>query len=185
MHAGLEERRRALDAAFFAERDAEQIEALRARRSVDALERATGIDDPDLLRLLMDEGLRPETLVALLLAPLVEIAWADGWVSALERNTFRAELGRIGIRPSSPAGCIMRRWLEEGPPKGLMEAWRAYVESLEETIDTEAYAGLGDHILRLCRSEADSDGGVLRIGRHTSPREARILREVESTLALI
>ncbi len=185
MHEGIEERERALEGAFFARQDQELIEGLRKHRVGEELGRATGIVDAEALALLVDEGIRVETLVALLLAPLVETAWADARVTKLEQNTFHAELEKIGIRPSSAAGRILERWLAKGPPKGLMAAWLGYVEDLERSLSTEAFAQLGDHVYRLCRSEADSDGGVLRIGRRTSAREADILATVERAFALI
>lgn len=182
---GLEERERALEGAFFARQDQELIAGLRRDKDARNLRRATGIEDADRLALLLGEGIRVETLVALILAPLVAIAWADGRVTALERNTLHAELREIGIRTASAAGSILERWLETGPPDGLMEAWLDYVGDLEANLDTEVFAELGDQVVRKCRSEADSDGGVFRVGRRTSPDEAAILDSVESAFALI
>ena len=178
-------RRRALEGAFFARQDQELIEGLRTKWRGDNLRQATGIEGADALALLMDEGIGTRTLVALLLAPVVEIAWADDRVTTLEKNTFHARLQEVGIQPSSPAGQILERWLEVGPPEGLMDVWLSYVAELERTMSAEAFAALGDQVDRMCRSEADSDGGVLRIGRRTSPQEKAILKSVQRALALI
>mgnify|MGYP001819764492 CR=1 FL=1 len=185
MKTGLAERAAALEGAFFARQDAELIEALRKHAIEEDLARATGIEDARLLELLTAEGIRVETLVALLLVPIVEIAWADHRVTTLERNTLHAELGAIGIRPTSPAGAIVERWIERGPPAGLMDAWERYVEELERTMSTDGFAELGDRITRMCRAEADSDGGVLRIGRRTSPEEKAVVARVEGALAML
>jgi hypothetical protein len=185
MKKGLEGRARALEGAFFARQEQELIDGLRSQRDKEDLERATGIHDPKLLDLAAGEGIRVDTLVALLLAPMVEIAWADGRVTTLERHTFHEELRGLGIRPDGPAGQILERWLEVGPPEGLMEAWFAYVAELGRTMETGVFGQLGDHIVRLCRSEADSDGGVLRIGRRPSRAEAAIIEQVESAFGLV
>jgi len=185
MSKGLEARAHALEGVFFAKQDQELLEGLRQKRQGEDLARATGIDDADTIALLIGAGIRVETLVALLLAPMVEIAWADGLVTPLERNTFHADLANAGIRPSSPAGRILERWLEQGPPDGLMDAWSRYVEALSGTMDTAAFAQLGDTVVRLCRSEADADGGVLRIGRRVSAAEAAILEAVEAAFDLV
>ena len=182
---GLDARSKALEGAFFARQDRALIEALREKQVARDLEAVTGIHDAEALALLIREGIRVETLVALLLVPVVAIAWADGRVTALEQNKLHAELQRIGIRPSSPAGEILESWLATPPPPGLMQAWCDYVEELERTTSTEAFAELADRIARLCREEADSDGGVLRVGRRVSKAEAAILDRVERALALV
>ena len=49
----------------------------------------------------------------------------------------------------------------------------------------EVFAQIGDQLVRKCRSEADSDGGVFRVGRRISPEESAILDSVETAFALI
>ena len=185
MKKGLDARAAALEGAFFARQDQALLDALRTRARERDLARVTGIEDAGLLALLVAEGIQVETLVALLLVPMIEIAWADDRVTALESNTLHAELGDVGIRPASPAGEILEKWLAERPASQLMDAWERYVSELERTMSAEGFAELGDRITRMCRAEADSDGGVLRIGRRISPEEKAVIARVEGALALL
>ena len=82
----LEKFARSIEAAFYKKDVATFCAALAAEEAeaAGALGRATGIDDPYLLARLAELGIRPETLAALTLIPLIETAWADG-VMARER----------------------------------------------------------------------------------------------------
>src|SRR5262245_61795857 len=74
----LERFARSIEAAFYKEDVASFRAALAAEEAAaaGALGRATGIDDPELLARLAELGIRPETLAALTLIPLIETAWA-------------------------------------------------------------------------------------------------------------
>ncbi|MDJ0867452.1 MAG: hypothetical protein QNK03_15180 [Myxococcota bacterium] len=184
MSKGLEQRARALEGEFFARQEEHLIEELRERARRERLDRASGIHDAEQLDFLLHQGIRPETLVALLLAPLVRIAWANGYVTAIERNALHAELRAIGIRPESPAGALLERWLERSPPAGLTDAWRACVAGLREQLEPERFAEVAAQVAGLCRAVADSDGGVLRVGRRISEAETGVIEEVERELGL-
>lgn len=66
-----------------------------------------------------------ERLAGLALAPLVEIAWADGRVTAAERQAVLEAAKVFGLRQSSDfCRSTLLRWLHEEPPNGALEAWR-------------------------------------------------------------
>ena len=184
MRGGLEERGRALEGAFFGKEDARAIAALRARAAEERLGRLTGIADPAILHWLHEQGVALETLVAFALAPMVAIAWADGDASTLERQQIHAELRSFGIQPGSPNAELLERWLEAPPDPALMDAWHAYAEALVWSLDPDMLANLADEIVRRCQHVAEIDGGVLRIGRHVSPAERKVLARVEAVFAL-
>ena len=59
--------------------------------------KTSGLTDPDLLNLLLELGIDSETLAALTLVPLVEMAWADGSISAHERVAVLEAATLIGV----------------------------------------------------------------------------------------
>ena len=67
-----------------------------------------------------------ERLAALALAPLVEVAWADGSVTEAERQGVLEAAKAIGVEQHGEfARTTLRRWLHESPPTEALEAWRA------------------------------------------------------------
>ena len=90
MSESMDQRRRALEDAFFAEQDRKLRDKLvaadptAARRT--ALTETSGITDPQVLDRLMALDIGPETLAALSLVPLVLVAWADGTIDDKERT---------------------------------------------------------------------------------------------------
>ena len=97
----LERFARSIEAAFYKKDVASFRAALAAEEAeaAGALGRATGIDDPDLLARLAELGIRPETLAALTLIPLIETAWADGVMHAKERDAVLRGAATSGIAP--------------------------------------------------------------------------------------
>src|SRR5690242_6516966 len=75
----LEDRRRGLEEAFFAQHDAALLRRLReageAKAKREALAAASGITDDALLDRLVALGISSETLTALSLIPMVAVAW--------------------------------------------------------------------------------------------------------------
>ncbi len=74
-----------------------------------------------------------EKLAALALAPLVEVAWADGQVTPAERQGVLEAARRIGVDQHTEfCRSTLRRWLFEAPPTEALDRWR---ELLAETIE--------------------------------------------------
>ena len=118
-------RERALEEAYFRAQDARLIEKLRARATFGelalALKEKLEIDDPDLLRQIRDLGLTQETGAALLMAPLVRVAWAEREVTKHARDVVLEIATARGIEPGSPAYTTIIDWLERRPPDELFE----------------------------------------------------------------
>ena len=76
----LKDRERGAEADHFRREDAKLLEKMRARAQVGEIATALAaklrIDDAELLRRVADLGLDQETGPAILLAPLVQVAWA-------------------------------------------------------------------------------------------------------------
>jgi hypothetical protein len=120
------DRERAEEAAYFSQRDARLIEKLRERARLGEIARALAeklqVDDPALLDRITGLGVTLETGAAFILAPLVEIAWADGHVSDAEHATIlRLAEGRCVARGSADMEQLVE-WLAVRPPRALFEA---------------------------------------------------------------
>ena len=66
-----------------------------------------------------------EKIAALALAPLVEVAWADGAVTPAERQGVIEAARRLGIDQYSEfCRSTLRRWLTREPPTEALQEWR-------------------------------------------------------------
>ena len=66
-----------------------------------------------------------EKIAALTLAPLVEVAWADGVVTPGERDAVLKAAKALGLGQRSEfCRSTLLRWLHQPPPTEALEAWR-------------------------------------------------------------
>src|SRR6185503_4624102 len=126
----LRDRGRSLEDEFFHREDKRLIQQLAALRAAEAtreaLGQASGITAPAVLDKLVELGIRAETVAALSIVPLVEVAWADGEIDARER---RAVVERAGVPQDSTAGALLAAWLERRPDPKLLTAWTHLVRA--------------------------------------------------------
>lgn len=95
------------------------------------LSEATGISDDDVIERLLDMDLSPETIAAVTLVPLVQVAWADGSLDRRERDVVLASARESsGLAAGGFAYRLIEGWLDERPNEGLFEAWQGYVNAL-------------------------------------------------------
>ena len=101
------DRGRSLEEEYFRKHDAKLIEKLRERGKVEEIVEVLAvklqIDDPALLRRIMALGVTLDTGAAFLLAPLVQVAWAEGGVTDREREKVLRIAAERGVDTSSPA----------------------------------------------------------------------------------
>lgn len=177
----LEERRKALEEVFFQKESRKLLERLRAQReaaaSRAALAGATGIDDTAILDPLLAQGVRAESATALALVPLLAVAWASGRIETMERESLLCTAAELGLSEDSPAGELLRHWLDERPPPLLLEAWEDYVRLLCTRLSAADRDRLASQLLDRARRIAESAGGVLGIGA-VSASEAAVLKDL-------
>ena len=71
-----------------------------------------------------------ERVAALALAPLVEVAWADGAVTEAERQGVIEAAKALGMDQNAPfVRSTLQRWLHESPPTEALQAWRTLLAS--------------------------------------------------------
>lgn len=175
----LDDRARALGDAFFRG----DAEALRARLDLasaeaaarEALREATGIDDAEVLAELAGLGIRVDTLAALTLIPLIDVAWADGEMDARERDAILAAAAATGTEPGSTSYRLLEIWTEEQPPPDLVQAWRLFIGALARQLDDARSKRLAENLLGRAREVAAAAGSRLDRAPHVSPEEEACL----------
>jgi hypothetical protein len=185
----LRERGRSLEDEFFRREDARLKEKLResAQRegAREALARASGIQNPEILERLMRLEVRPETVTALSLVPLVEVAWADGSLDDNERRVLLGRAGTSGLAPGSPERTLLEEWLTRKPDPKLLTAWSHLVQGLCQQMSREEVAAFKAGLLERARAVAGASGGLLGMGSKVSGAEADIIKRLESAFPVV
>ena len=134
----LADRRSALEDAFFRRRDAELVEQMKQQMSEDsqrdALAESSGITDEKLLDRFVEMKLNSDTVAALSLVPLVQVAWADNKLESAERDAILSAAVESGIGKDKPAYKLLLSWLESAPESDVVSAWSDYVQALSKTL---------------------------------------------------
>ena len=183
----LVERERALEDAFFQKETKRLLEKLRAKKTRDeqivALSSALGLDDPAVISPLIDAGLRPSNLTALIMAPLVSIAWADGNLDNEERRLIVNSEIALGVEPSSESAELVDVWLSHPPHPELLDAWTGCVHVLCAELSSDAANALRqDIVTRSKRISRAIEKSFLRGGGPTAEEKA-VLSRIEAAFA--
>jgi hypothetical protein len=183
----LRDRGRSLEEQFFLKEDQRLLQRLRdlqaAEHTREALAKAAGISKREILGRLLAVGLRPETIAALGLVPLVEVAWADGSLDAKERQAVLDRARASGVGPGSTAQALLEAWLERRPDPTLLDAWTHMVRGIRDQVGPDEAARLRAGLLDQARAVASASGGVLGMGSKVSSAEAAMLARLEAAFA--
>jgi hypothetical protein len=178
------DRRRALEEQFFARENEKLRQQLRAKMESQAhregLAKASGISHPEVLDHLVKLGLDAETVIALGLVPLIDVAWSDGKMDERERLAVLSAAREKGIDDASPAGLLLASWLSSPPPPKLSEVWIDYVRALCRELDPKERSELREDLLGRARAVAESAGGFLGLGSKISSHEQEELARLEA-----
>jgi hypothetical protein len=179
----LGDRRKALEEEFFAKHNQQLLRQLRettaAKAKHEALAAASGITDAAVLAQLAVVGLSSETVAALSLVPLVEVAWADGSLDDKERGALLAAAEHAGLSKDSASYQLLEEWSRQRPSPRLLAAWKAYVTALARMLDVQATQALKQDLLGRAREVAEAAGGFLGLGKRISSAEQAVLTELE------
>jgi tellurite resistance protein len=134
------------------------------------------MNDRDLTSALNDFGIDRDSRDALVLLPLVWVAWADGTVDPAERALIldvaarHVHLGPEGAR-------VLTNWLSFGPERARLEAAAALLVALDHRVR----ANERDDIVDFCRGVAAASGGLF--GKTSAP-EREAIELVAQSLAV-
>ncbi|HEY7574164.1 MAG TPA: hypothetical protein VIB08_03320, partial [Thermoanaerobaculia bacterium] len=177
------DRERSEEERFIREQDAKLIEKMREKARLDeivqALAESLQVSDPELLQRVRALGITLETGPAFLLAPLVQVAWAEGEVTDREREAVLRLAASRGVQAGSASHAQLVEWLRNRPADSLfataIEAIGAGLSRLPPAEREERVA----LIVAACREISDASGGglprVLGLATGTSGEEKSVL----------
>ena len=183
------DRERAEEAAYFAQRDAVLIEKIRNRAKLGEIALAMAdklrVDDPALLERIAGLGVTRDTAAAFLLAPLVEIAWADGHVSPGEHEIIVRMATARGVAPDSPDMAQLILWLKVEPPVELFESALASIKLGLSVLPPHEAEQRATAMVNACKEVTQVPGALerlLSLRRSSSPHERSTLAEIRTRL---
>ena len=181
MSDALHKRERALEEEFFAKKNQQLRDKLKAtfehELTREELKAATGLTDPQLLDRLIALQVRGETMAAFWLYPLVEVAWADGKLDRQERDAILAAAVAGGIAKGSPGYELLEATIADGPTEARRQVWFAYARDLAARLDPNERRAVREDLVRRARVVAEASGGVLGLHK-VSANEQRILDRI-------
>ena len=182
----LEERGRALENQFYEKENKEKLAAMKEKLdeqgTKDALRKASGMTDDAVLEKLVHLGLRSNTIAALSLVPLLQVAWADGTIQDNERVAILQGAHGKGLEEGTDGYELLQTWLAHRPDDDLFVAWEAYIHALASQLNGEQKRLLKNQILGFAKMVAASAGGILGFGK-ISASEEKTLARIEAAFA--
>jgi len=179
----LEERGRALENQFYEKENKEKLAAMKAKldtqQSKEDLRKASGMTDDAVLDKLVHLGMSANTIAALSLVPLIQVAWADGAVQDNERTAILQGAHGKGLEQGTPGYELLQTWLTKRPSDELLDAWESYIKALVAQLNDEQKRLLKNQIVGFAKMVAASAGGFLGIGR-ISAAEEKVLARIEA-----
>lgn len=176
------ERRKNLEDAFFAERDRELLAKLKqhydSSDQLAALRGVSGIKDDAVLQRLVDSGVNAGVFAALLLVPLVEVAWSDGHVEEGEKDAILKAAEEHAIARGTPPHVWLQQMLMQRPEPSVFAAWKLYVSTLARELPPAAVAASKTQMLHWITSVAEAAGGILGFGNKISTMEQATIHEL-------
>ena len=183
------DREKGLEEEYFRKSDAKLLEKMREKAKLDEvaveLAKTLQVENPELLRRVIDLGIPKGTGAALLLAPLVQVAWAEGTVTEKERETVLRLAASRGVEKGSPAEAQLLAWLEKRPSDALfataidvIKAGISHLTPGEREERVQQYVNAGTQV-------SEASGGIakaLGVGRGVSSDERSVLDIVATAL---
>lgn len=180
----IDDKRNALEEIFFAKQNRELIEKMKAQATrleiCSELAKVSGICDEKVLDKLYEAGVRPSTMTALSLLPLILVAWADGDIDQRERDAILKAAVEHGIDSKNPAYEHLNTWLKNAPPAEIFDTWQHYVQGLSQVLSSDAFHQLHTDIINRTIAVANSAGGFLGLGSKTSTAEKTMIDKLDA-----
>jgi hypothetical protein len=187
-HDAFGERERALENEYFRKKDLELIEKMRRAAATEQAQvemgQKTGLKDPALLKELQDLGFTPDTVALLPLMPMLEVAWAEGEITAAERQQLVRLARSRGIQEGDPADRQLTTWMTERPTYAVFRSATRLTAAL---LDSGSPSVVGDlspeALVAYCEEIAAASGGLLGTRfMNVSTEERELLARIASDL---
>ncbi len=180
----LSERGRSLEDDYFRRRDQELLDKIRRASEADQarpdLGAKTGVTDPEVIQALIDLGYNPENVALLPLVPVVQMAWAEGGVSAAERDLIVKLARSRGIEPGSPADQRLDESLTTRPSDSFFERVNGLIRAVLSADSSVSKALTADDLVKHAEAIAAASGGILGIGKISAEERALLASIAQS-----
>jgi|SRR5918996_4329013 DNA-binding phage protein len=181
----IRERGRSLEEDYFRKKDRELIEKMRQATAAEEdrrqMAKKSGLDDPALLQDLKDLGFTPETVSLLPLVPPLRMAWAEGGITAAERDLLVRLARSRGIAEGSEADRQLAAWMTRQPDETMFTRAGRLIRAMLDSQSPETSDLSADDLVEYCERIAASSGGVFGIGR-ISAEEKKLLSSIAQDL---
>ena len=162
-----EDREKAAEANYFRQHDADLIKKLREKADLDeialALREKLQVDNPALLQKVRDLGVTPDNAAAFFLAPLLQVAWAEGKVDKAEHATVLKIARRRGISEHSPAYAQLEQWLRERPSDTFFDTAVEVLKYGFAVLPPAEQEERTRTMVAACQEVAEASGGLGRL----------------------
>src|SRR5688572_5523007 len=184
------ERERAEEEAYFRQVDAKLIAKLRQRAQLSEIAHALAeklqTDEPALLERIKKLGVTLDTGAAFILAPLVEVAWADGGVSYAERDAILHVAKERGVEVGSADHRQLLAWLAHRPPDEVFRAAREAIRVGLSVLPPDESEQRIAAMIKTCEHVAQAAGGLRELfdqAGDISSEEAAVITAIRRHLA--
>lgn len=185
-----QDREKAMEAKYFRDQDARLVEKLRQNAQLDeiatALAEKLHVDNPDLLARVRALGITPETAPAFFLAPLVQVAWAEGAITKAEQDAVLRLARDRGVEPTSPAYEQLAEWLKVRPSDALLDAAMDVIKYGFAVLPAGEREQRIKRVVDACHEVAEASGGgltqLLGLRSAVSSTEASMLDHITRVL---
>ena len=182
----LSDREKAMEGSYFRQQDEALLAKLRQKAKLDeiavALADKLQVDNPDLLERVRELGVTVDTAPALFLAPLVQVAWAEGSVTARERECVLRLARERGVEDNSPAMAQLSAWLDERPQDTLFATAVEVLKYGFKVLDPFERDARIKTLTDACHEVAAASGSelarLLGLGDGVSNEESQILDQI-------
>jgi hypothetical protein len=144
--------------------------------SAEALSKVSGITNQAILKELIAHNIRPETLAAISLVPIIEVAWADG---TIDKKEEKAILEAMTARGMDDDRTIVQEWLHKKPDAKCMALWKTYMRGLSQEISGTTMRDLENDMLLHARGVAEASGKIVGLFSPISADERAMLTNIE------
>jgi tellurite resistance protein len=182
-HDPFDDRRRGLEAEYFHRQEQELIEKLRCRQQ---LAEATHSTNEELLRDLEELGYRRETLMLLYLVPLVQVAWAEGFITESEQRLIFEAARMRGIDEESAADKELTEWLKHKPSEEFFDKTLRLIRTILQALPPEEREHEAQDIISSCVriAKAAHEFSIFPTTGHISAEEKQMLERIAAELEL-
>ena len=181
----LSDRGRSLEEEYFRKQDRELIEKMRRAAAAEEKRRelsaSTGLQDPELIAEIQALGFGPDTVALLPLLPLLEVAWAEGGVSAEERALVLQLARSRGITEGSAADRQLTGWLETRPSPDMFARATRLVRAMLAASGSDQTAMTADDLVKHSENIAAASGGIFGM-KKISAEERALIERIASEL---